>query len=350
MFGFNKSGGASDDDDGSSDLFSPLATPLQGSGEEYAGQSYDRAANHLTDPNELLLYEQDGINQGHNRSNRKGSANPKCMRYFPRRTSTLLLIAAVIAFIVSLPTLIVLAVRDYKSGRTDFAAFYSAASFVLATLVLSTREIYKHLRHWYMPDVQKYVVRILWMVPVYAMQSWLSLRFHKARIYIDTMRDLYEAFVIQSFVYYLIELLGGEERLTFALQNRDAHLGEHGSFLSYFLNTWEMGAEFLAQCKWGVLQYVVIRTLTTILTALLIPLGLYGEGSFDLTKGYAYISFTLNSSVMYALYCLVKLFHATSEDLTKPVNWHPIGKVSVRSIFMDGMDFSIDFYKQGILN
>ena len=37
-------------------------------------------------------------------------------------------------------------------------------------------------------------VRILWMVPLYAVQSYLSLQFHKIRIYIDTIRDLYEAY------------------------------------------------------------------------------------------------------------------------------------------------------------
>ena len=46
------------------------------------------------------------------------------------------------------------------------------------------------------------------MVPIYSIQSWLSLRFHGGRIYIDLLRDLYEAYVIQSFLYYLMELLG----------------------------------------------------------------------------------------------------------------------------------------------
>ncbi len=57
-----------------------------------------------------------------------------------------------------------------------------------------------------MPAVQKYVVRILWMVPLYALQSYLSLRYHRARIYIDTVRDFYEAYVIASFVCYVMEL------------------------------------------------------------------------------------------------------------------------------------------------
>ena len=60
------------------------------------------------------------------------------------------------------------------------------------------------------------------MVPLYAFQSWLSLAFvlGPARIYIDTVRDLYEAFVLQSFVYYLVELLGGEDRMADLLSRK----------------------------------------------------------------------------------------------------------------------------------
>jgi hypothetical protein len=96
----------------------------------------------------------------------------------------------------------------YDKARPDFAAFYSSGAFVLITVAMSTKLIYNHLTNWYMPDVQKYVVRILWMVPIYSVQSWLSLRFHTASIYFDTVRDFYEAYVIQSFLYYLMELLG----------------------------------------------------------------------------------------------------------------------------------------------
>ena len=81
------------------------------------------------------------------------------------------------------------------------------------------------------------------MVPLYSVQSWLSLRFRDSRLYIDCIRDLYEAFVIASFVYYLIELLGGQEALvrTFRQKAREDpdrahHLGQHGFPLSTVLD------------------------------------------------------------------------------------------------------------------
>jgi hypothetical protein len=238
--------------------------------------------------------------------------------------------SSAIFLLLVFPLLLNSAIGDAKQGKTDFAAFYSAAGFCVITLVLSIREILSHLYNWYAPDVQKFVVRILFMVPLYSVQSWLSLRFHgPARVYIDTLRDLYEAYVIQSFVYYLIELLGGEDRIAEILGRKDDHLGEHGRFMNkcFRMERWHMGRDFLLKVKHGVLQYVVIKTFLTLLTTfVLLPSGLYGEGTFSWDYAYAYLTIILNISVLYAMYCLVKLFHAVKSDLRSPVNWRPVGK------------------------
>ena len=44
-----------------------------------------------------------------------------------------------------------------------------ALAGVTATLavVLGVRENIRHLRNYYMPDLQRHVTRILWMVPIY---------------------------------------------------------------------------------------------------------------------------------------------------------------------------------------
>lgn len=131
--------------------------------------------------------------------------------------------------------------RALSNRNLDLAAWNSAGVMVCGTLILSLRQVYLHLTHWYMPEVQKYVVRILVMAPIYSIQSWLSLRFHESRLYMDSIRDLYEAFVIASFVYYLIELLGGQEALIqILLQKREAGstLGHHPFPLRLILQPW----------------------------------------------------------------------------------------------------------------
>jgi hypothetical protein len=113
------------------------------------------------------------------------------LRELVRRAGNYLAYATLLIMLVVLPNVIY---QGIAAGHVQLAAYHSAGVMVLGTIVLSLRLVYLHLTHWYMPDVQKYVVRILWMVPIYAVQSWFSLRFHSSRIYIDTVRDLYEAY------------------------------------------------------------------------------------------------------------------------------------------------------------
>lgn len=56
------------------------------------------------------------------------------------------------------------------------------------------KQIYQHLRFYSMPSEQKYIVRILFIVPIYAFDCWLSLLFFKDNyyVYFDSIRDWYE--------------------------------------------------------------------------------------------------------------------------------------------------------------
>ena len=240
-----------------------------------------------------------------------------------RRSGNYIAYCTVLVMLILVPTVLYRSLIDRK---LDIAAIHSARVMVIGTIIMSLRLVYLHLTHWFMPDVQKYVVRILWMVPIYAIQSYLSLRYHHARVYMSTIRDFYEAFVITSFVYYLMELLGGQDSLIQILQNKDPRYGYHKFPISLVLQPWVVGEEFLLQCKHGVLQYVVFKTTATILIFICEYCGVYGEGHFEWFVAYPYLCFFQNFSVMYALYCLVIFFHACNEELHSPVNWHPLGK------------------------
>ena len=56
-------------------------------------------------------------------------------------------------------------------------------------------QIYLHLRSYTVPHEQRYIIRLLFIVPVYAFDSWLSLLLlggHQHYIYFDSVRDCYE--------------------------------------------------------------------------------------------------------------------------------------------------------------
>lgn len=75
--------------------------------------------------------------------------------------------------------------------------------------------------------------------------------------------------------------------------------------------------------KQGVMQFILIKPLTSILTVILIELDLYDEGDFSLNKAYIYISFINNISISVSLYCLV-LFYMGFEKKLLP--FRPLSK------------------------
>lgn len=89
--------------------------------------------------------------------------------------------------------------------------------FALIATVISGIQLYLHLTNYSQPDQQRYVVRILLMVPVYAVDSFLSLILHPTAIYWNTLRNCYEAFVIYSFFSLLLTYLGGLNSLAHSL-------------------------------------------------------------------------------------------------------------------------------------
>ena len=55
-------------------------------------------------------------------------------------------------------------------------------------------QIYQHLKFYTNPNEQRWIVRILFIVPIYAFDSWLSLLFFEQSyyVYFDSVRDCYE--------------------------------------------------------------------------------------------------------------------------------------------------------------
>ncbi|XP_013791910.2 transmembrane protein 184B-like [Limulus polyphemus] len=95
------------------------------------------------------------------------------------------------------------------------AAQAISGAFVWAALIVTCHQIYQYLRYYSCPTEQRWIVRILFIVPIYAFDSWLSLLFFHDSFYIyfDSVRNWYEAFVIYNFLSLCYEYLGGESNI-----------------------------------------------------------------------------------------------------------------------------------------
>jgi len=131
-------------------------------------------------------------------------------------------------------------------------------------------------------------------------------------MYVDLIRDCYEAFVIYSFVEMLIEWSGGEKHLLEALEK---HPKMHHMFPFNFLPHFKTDRKFLYRCKRVVLQYVFVKPLMAALAIVLDEMDLYDEGNFSVERGYLYITIINNLSVTFAMYGLLYFYHAIQDHL-----------------------------------
>ncbi|GAA5869265.1 hypothetical protein JCM3774_004188 [Rhodotorula dairenensis] len=208
--------------------------------------------------------------------------------------------------------------------------------------VLSLATVWLQLKHYHKPRLQRLVVRILVMVPIYSISSLIALYSLDLAFFLDAFRDVYEAFVIYCFFSLLVEYLGGERSLIITLHGRDPV--PHPFPVNLFLNPMDASDPYtFLGLKRGVLQYVQLKPLLALITVVLKATGTYRDGSLARDSGYTYVSIAYNLSVTLSLYCLAMFWVATNADL-KP--YRPMPKfLSVKGIiffsFWQGFGVSI---------
>jgi hypothetical protein len=223
--------------------------------------------------------------------------------------------------LINLLVLIVLPIAAWDMYRHDmqphFIAWFVSGVFVLLALPITFYEVAQHLENYRMPRLQRHVVRILLMVPIYAVDCWLALRFKDQTIYFDTIRECYEAYVIYNFYAYCVAYL--QHRCVPSLEHALSRKPQQRHLFPVSLfapPTPKMGEPFLRMCRHGVINYVVTRPLTTLLAFAAEAGGAYGDGQIlNPAVAYPYLAFINNFSQAWAMYCLILFYKVTREEL-----------------------------------
>lgn len=219
-------------------------------------------------------------------------------------------VTAAVLLLSPLPVL--LSPVDFTAAWAYFATIFTVLS-VPNTFFL----VHEHVSRWVQPQLQLYVVRIVLMVPIYAVDCWLGLVQHGS-VVADTARECYEAFVIYNFVQYLVQYFGSEVELEALLESKPpvGHLPP----LDLCLPRWRMGRRYLSVCRRGALQYVVVRVATSalacacgLLQSALPWLPRFEEGNYR--SLYPYLALLNACSQMWAMYCLLMFFRAVRREL-----------------------------------
>ncbi|XP_076812932.1 transmembrane protein 184C-like [Clavelina lepadiformis] len=230
----------------------------------------------------------------------------------------IVIVIYLLILLVALPLLVVDLIDNEAKPHT--VAWFIAGIFVIVTIPISLWTILHHLIYFTQPELQKPIMRILWMAPVYAIDSWFAIKFPNAAIYFDTVRECYEAYVIYNFMAYLLNYLTREYELagTLGSKPQQKHIFPFCCF-----PVWPMGGIFIQRCKQGVLQYTLIRPITTLIAFICQMTNTYHEGKFETKYAWLWLMIINNMSQIWAMYCLFLFYLATKEEL-KPIK--PVGK------------------------
>jgi hypothetical protein len=86
--------------------------------------------------------------------------------------------------------------QDQFSMENSFMVYQLAGTFTLLSCLISMWHLTAHLRKLKQPVIQRKILAILWMSPIYAITSWFSLVFPPAEGYLAIVKDAYEAYII----------------------------------------------------------------------------------------------------------------------------------------------------------
>jgi tryptophan-rich sensory protein len=192
-----------------------------------------------------------------------------------------------------------------------------AGVFVWAALFVTCTQIYHHLRWYTNPTEQRWIVRILFIVPIYATYSWISLLFFNSEsyyVYFFTVRDCYEAFVIYNFLSLCYEYLGGEGNIMSEIRGKPIRSSCLYGTCCLNGKTYTIG--FLRFCKQATLQFCLVKPLMAFVIIFLQAFGHYRDGDWSPDGGYIYITIIYNISESLALYGLFLFYFATRDLLT----------------------------------
>lgn len=214
--------------------------------------------------------------------------------------------------------------QDQFSMENSFMVYQLAGTFTLLSCLISMWHMTAHLRRFNQPVVQRKILAILWMSPIYAITSWFSLVFHASEGYLAIVKDFYEAYVIYQFLSFCIAVLGrGDREAVVELLTRHAdHLTPPFRLCGcFFPDPYETNRQLadavLMQCQRFAMQFVFLRPLCTIALVTLEKLHCYGLGTSatDYRSPQFYIVLLQNLSVFIAFTGLLQFYHAVDQDL-----------------------------------
>lgn len=125
-------------------------------------------------------------------------------------------------------------------------------AFTVATCLISAISLFLHATHFSKPAEQVKILRIIALVPVFAIVYLLAGAFLDAAVYLQPWADFYEAIALASYFVLLVQFLEPVAHRRELYFDR-LELKEGGSSLAWYRRTWIF-----------VFQYIVISLIVAV--------------------------------------------------------------------------------------
>ncbi|CEL09886.1 hypothetical protein ASPCAL13014 [Aspergillus calidoustus] len=199
-------------------------------------------------------------------------------------------------------------------------------AFALVAGFISFYLIMRHATHYSKPVEQRHIIRILWMIPIYALVAWLSTYYYKHAVYFDVLGDCYEAFTIAAFFALLCHYIAP-----------DLH-SQKDYFRGIQPKNWVWPVNWLQKCSggkrglwrvprsgltwfnvvWvGVFQYCLLRVLMTIVAVVTQKFDVYCEQSLNPAFAHIWVLAIECVAVTIAMYCLIQFYIQIKDEISE---------------------------------
>lgn len=207
------------------------------------------------------------------------------------------------------------------------AAYVVAGLSTVGSIALTLMTITKHILQTQQPQLRTYTIRVLLMVPIYAIEAFAGLVLREWSELFEVWRECYEAFTLFSFMQLMMAYLAMEApgskpaAIRVALDMRSNPAVPH-LWPLHKLPAWQMGPVFLRHTLVGVFQYCAVMLCVTLVSYLAWMLDFYNADSFSWLSAYTWLAIIQSTSQCYALYCLVLFYQASRAQLApiKPLH------------------------------
>ncbi|OCT50365.1 transmembrane protein [Cladophialophora carrionii] len=191
------------------------------------------------------------------------------------------------------------------------------AIFTLIALLISFFLILMHATRYLKPWEQKHIIRILFMIPIYAAVSLLSFYYYRHSVYFEVIRDCYEAFAIASFFSLMCAYLAPDlhqQKIYFRTIKPKKWVWPMG-----YLQKITGGAEkgWLRNPRSGLtwFNYCFIRVFFTIVSVITQALDLYCLESLSPAFSHIWVMVFETVSITVAMYCLIQFYVQIKDDI-----------------------------------